>query len=144
MEYILCSAIYYNNGIKYPNQPKNISEGIVVCGFGHGDCILLLAQIFPDLSYKENYTEGFLTSIRRYVDREEAGMLAIKSGQIKELKHFGGKELDSSDLFNSNPPVMDIIDFLDSIRDYERESGKQICFDERTSEELYNEFKKNR
>jgi hypothetical protein len=31
-------------------------------------------------------------------------------------------------------------EFLDSIRDYERESGKRICDDERTSEELYDLF----
>lgn len=30
--------------------------------------------------------------------------------------------------------------FLDQIRDYERESGKAICYDERTSEELYEIF----
>lgn len=29
------------------------------------------------------------------------------------------------------------ISFLDNIRDYERESGNQICYDERTSEELF-------
>lgn len=29
------------------------------------------------------------------------------------------------------------VKFLDEIRDYERESGKAICYDERTSEELY-------
>ena len=32
------------------------------------------------------------------------------------------------------------IKFLDEIRDYEHESGKQICYDERTSEELYQIF----
>lgn len=29
------------------------------------------------------------------------------------------------------------ISFLDNIKDYERESGNQICYDERTSEELF-------
>jgi len=29
------------------------------------------------------------------------------------------------------------IEFLESIKEYEREAGKQICFDERESEELY-------
>ena len=32
--------------------------------------------------------------------------------------------------------------FLESIRDYERENGERICFDERTSDELYEEFNK--
>lgn len=33
------------------------------------------------------------------------------------------------------------IRFLDKIRDYERESGNQICYDERSSEQLYSLFK---
>lgn len=35
----------------------------------------------------------------------------------------------------------DAIEFLESIRDYEHESGNQICYDERTSDELYQLFK---
>jgi hypothetical protein len=35
------------------------------------------------------------------------------------------------------------IAFLDSIRDYERENGEQICYDERSSEDLYDIFIKN-
>ena len=33
------------------------------------------------------------------------------------------------------------IAFLEKIRDYEHESGNQICYDERTSEQLYQLFK---
>lgn len=32
------------------------------------------------------------------------------------------------------------VKFLDSIRDYERESGKSICYDDRSSSELYKYF----
>jgi hypothetical protein len=38
-------------------------------------------------------------------------------------------------------PEGDAVEFLDSIRDYERESGNAICYDERSSEELYEQFK---
>lgn len=38
-------------------------------------------------------------------------------------------------------PVSDGVEFLDAIRDYEKESGNKICYDERSSEELYKEFK---
>jgi len=34
----------------------------------------------------------------------------------------------------------DVVDFLDSIREYEKENGSRICFDERTSSELYQLF----
>ena len=36
------------------------------------------------------------------------------------------------------------IDFLDSIREYERENGSRICFDERDSKELLQIFKKEK
>lgn len=36
------------------------------------------------------------------------------------------------------------IEFLDSIREYERESGSRICFDERDSKELLQIFKKEK
>lgn len=36
------------------------------------------------------------------------------------------------------------IEFLDAIREYERENGQRICFDERDSKELFQEFLKNR
>ena len=36
------------------------------------------------------------------------------------------------------------IEFLDSIREYERENGSRICFDERDSKELLQIFKKEK
>jgi hypothetical protein len=37
-----------------------------------------------------------------------------------------------------------VIEFLDSIRDYERENGQRICFDDRSSKELFEMFIKKR
>lgn len=144
-EYILSSAIHYDDGKQYPNQLKNISSGICVSGFGHADCIGVLAQIFPDLSYKENYTEGFLTSNRRYVNRKEAGRLAIEAGQITELKYFGGKELDSSELYNSNPPKStqqsDAVEFMKWVQN----KGYRIYgWDDGQIERIYQLFKKSK
>ena len=36
------------------------------------------------------------------------------------------------------------IEFLDSIREYEREKGSRICFDERDSKELLQIYKKEK
>ena len=36
------------------------------------------------------------------------------------------------------------IDFLDSIREYERENGSRICFDERSSLELLETYKREK
>lgn len=46
--------------------------------------------------------------------------------------------------FINTPTVSDAVDFLDDIREYERESGIRICDDERTSEELYEIFKQSK
>jgi hypothetical protein len=53
-----------------------------------------------------------------------------------------------SDSFEKSKEMQEIqkdefaIRFLDSIREYERESGKRICFDERDSKELLEIYKK--
>jgi len=41
MEKILCAAIYLNNGKTYKDMPENISEGIVISGWRHGNCFLM-------------------------------------------------------------------------------------------------------
>jgi len=33
--YIICAAIWFNDGKTYQHQPKNITEGIIVCGRRH-------------------------------------------------------------------------------------------------------------
>lgn len=53
---------------------------------------------------------------------------------LKKLK--SSKKLKISPISKSNF----LVDFLDFIRNYEHESGNQICNDERTSEELYQIF----
>ena len=39
-EYILCSAIWFDDGNKHAHQPLNITSGVVLCGFRH-------CSIFP-------------------------------------------------------------------------------------------------
>lgn len=45
-------------------------------------------------------TDGFYTSYGRYVDRVEAGKIALAAGQCKKLRYWGGEKLDSSDIFD--------------------------------------------
>ena len=99
-EYILCAAIWFDDGKEYAHQPKNIDSGLVFCGWMHG-CIF--AQIGGTVRERKalgipEKEQGFLTSKNRFVNREEAAKIAIKSGQIKEVKYFKNK-LDSSDLY---------------------------------------------
>ena len=88
-EYILCSAIWANDGKKYEHQPKNISKGFVICGRRHHNC-LITAFI---LNNEENLTlrinkangkiiQGFLTNLDRFVNRKEAGKIAFEADQI--------------------------------------------------------------
>jgi len=89
-EFIVCSAIEY---FRHPTQP------IIVCGLRHNDCINTYYNLTGDQTHDEE--QGFLTSKNRFVNRIEAGQIALDCGQIKELKYYGGKMLDSSDLYHS-------------------------------------------
>ena len=73
-----------------------------------------------------------------------AADLAKKTKEVHEL-HIRLAESESSlgnhSFFKENTIAKNhAIDFLESIRDYEREGRSLIGFDERTSEELYNIF----
>ena len=50
----------------------------------------------------DRQTDGFYTSYGRWVDRIDAGQIALACGQCKELHYFGGKMLDSADIFDIN------------------------------------------
>jgi len=97
---IVCAAVWYKNGKKYPHMPRNVKSGIVTLGWGHANCMAIMGVIFPNREYVlnnkdgETTIQGFLTSQNNYVDREEAGKIAFKAGQTKELI----KKLYSEDL----------------------------------------------
>lgn len=88
-EYILCSAIWFDDGIDtYVHQPKNIQRGFVVCGRRHHNCFTTVAMLMglrkDRLTQKE--VQGFLTNTDRFVDRTEAGEIAFSAGQTDVLK----------------------------------------------------------
>ncbi len=96
-EYILCAAIWFDNGEKYKLQPKNIDTGVVLCGWRHG-CIFPqiggLVKERQELGIHEK-EQGFLTNLNRFVDRKEAAKIAYKEKQIAKPK----KTLFSEDLY---------------------------------------------
>lgn len=100
-EYIVCSAIHFNDGrTDHPHLPHNIKSGFVTYGKGHHQCINAFAKImgFPysesSLVVLRTEVQGFMTSKYRFVEREEAGQIAYDAGQTSELI----KELHSEDL----------------------------------------------
>ena len=87
-QFIICAAIWYNDGKKRPHLPRNIETGIVVSGWRHGNCITVLSEMFPNREYivnnKDGKTtiQGFLTSKGMFVDRAEAGKIAFEAEQV--------------------------------------------------------------
>ena len=104
-EFILCAAIWYQDGKKHNDQPENIDNGFVICGRRHNNCYSVIEALskhdknirlsvdkiensMTDEQYKKHH--GFITSMDRYVDRKEAYEIAKLNDQIKFVK-------DSSD-----------------------------------------------
>lgn len=94
VEYILCAAIYLQDGKIYPHQPKNIEDGFIVTGMRHHNCLTVYSYIFGG-SKNVPCIQGFLTSKNRFVDRVEAVQIALQSGQLGKSK----KELFSEDIY---------------------------------------------
>ena len=115
-EYISCSAIHYDNGKHYPWQDVyGIKSGFVLCGFRHPVSMGVLPENpymcdeepernptvcewnssvgISDGSIKT--TQGFMTSLSRFVNRKEAAEIAYNCGQITEEK----VSLFSEDIF---------------------------------------------
>ena len=101
IEYILCSAIYFDDGKEYWQQPIGIKTGIVICAWKHACVFPIIGGTVGERQELGIYEkeQGFLTSRNRFVGREEAGKIALACGQIKKMNYFGGKLLDSSDLY---------------------------------------------
>lgn len=84
-EYILCAAIWFKCSDTPVHRPKNTDKGIVLCGYRHGDIFSqtgLLIKHRIELGITEEI-QGFLTSHNRFVDREEAGEIALANNQFK-------------------------------------------------------------
>ncbi len=94
---ILCAAIHYDDGNVYESQPVNINTGYVVCGWRHFNIGALHFQMGLATESVEE-VEGFLTSDNKFVNRQEAAIIAMASGQIKEL-NYQNTELFSEDLY---------------------------------------------
>lgn len=97
-EYILCSAIWINDGESYSHQPVNIIEGFVVCGRRHHNCFTTLGITLGIDNYdKSTIMQGFLTSKDRFVDRKTANIIAVECDQVDwDVKN---KEIYSEDLW---------------------------------------------
>ena len=110
-EFILCAAVWYNDGLKHEHQPKNIEVGFVIAGRRHHNCyatakalagidnvIRLKIENIENTMTREDYRkhQGFITSTDRYVDRKEGWEIALKNNQIqfgKEASTIGSESI---------------------------------------------------
>jgi hypothetical protein len=111
-EFIICSAIWFDDGKEYTHQPKNLTRGFVVAGRRHHNCYSTLQAIGSSLGLEgivRNHIEridrdkqGFITSLNRYVDRKEGFKIAAAARQLinPELhSHQENPILTSEDLW---------------------------------------------
>jgi hypothetical protein len=98
-ERIICSAIWYKDFPTPVYRPVNVEKGIVFCGLRHPHC-LHQANAMTGKRQAEHgeYIQGFLTNKNRFVDREEAAVIALACGQIEKLE-YSSKSLYSEYLF---------------------------------------------
>lgn len=94
-EFIVCSAVWYQDGEKRVHSPRNVESGLVVYGVGHHHCFALLGEMFPDRRYLAHTEDGFMTSHLRFVDRIEGKEIAKREGQMN-------CELERTELFSEN------------------------------------------
>ena len=105
-EYILCAAIWYKDIDpirKHPCVPINAPNGVVLCGWRHGNIIaqMTILEGLRTVTNGENsvgdYEQGFLTNLNRFVDRKEAMIIAKSANQL--IRTPFGEELYSEDLY---------------------------------------------
>lgn len=98
-ERIVCSAIHYRDFPITVSQYmcSNIESGVVLCGLRHshiiGQCISLLGSRQCEMG---KYTQGFITTKNRFLNRQEAAILWKSQGN--KLK-YSQNELFSEDLY---------------------------------------------
>ena len=87
IEYILCSAIWCNDGKKHEHQPTNVPKGFVISGRRHHNCFITAFILLNDTkltSVTKKVIQGFLTNTDRFVTRKSAGKIALQAGQTNK------------------------------------------------------------
>lgn len=118
-ERILCAAIYVDTGEADPPRRSHSypATGILFSGWRHGDCFTSLHAWIDGLTEVQKARieaiqehqlrgrrQGFITSLGRYVEREEAWHIAKAAGQLEWLreKRPGRADLFESDLWSED------------------------------------------
>jgi len=97
IEYVMCAANYYNDGIEHIHQPYNIDKGFIICGWRHANCGFSYMAANKDATRWDDCIQGFLTTKNRFLNRAEALELVTKTKQL--TKPIQGGVLTSEDLW---------------------------------------------
>ena len=84
-EYIICSAIHYNDLKEHPNQP--LKAGVVICGRRHYDCFSTLYALTNGKYNKKMIYQGFMTNEGNFVSRLAGYDIAKNANQIINDPH---------------------------------------------------------
>jgi len=109
-EKIMCSAIHYNDGFEYENEP--VKTGFIILGRRHKDCNRTLNRVsFLQSRFLSTVIQGFMTDRNRFVDRNEAFTIAKNNNQIWHHIFDTGTDpevgLTSEDIFMEDEYVTD-------------------------------------
>jgi len=100
-EYILCAAIWYDDGVFYEHQPFNIKTGFVICGHRHHNCFMTAYILNKDKKLQGyNEIQGFVTNTNNFVDRAEAFRIAKAADQI--LPDSSVYRFEQADLYSES------------------------------------------
>lgn len=100
IERILCAAIKYEDFKRPAHGPKNVYEGVVLCGLRHSSiisqCSSLLGKRQAEMG---EYEQGFLTNQNRFVGREEGLTIALAANQVIDHSQVKAGKLYSEALY---------------------------------------------
>ena len=96
-EIVLTAAIYIDDKQEHIHQPTNIKTGYVVTGHRHHNCFMTLKILGVDriemIRLHGKMVQGFITSKHNFLDRDEAGALAFRTGQQDKIVHLFSEDL---------------------------------------------------
>jgi len=85
-EYIICAAIWFDDGIDRELPEIEGKTGYVIAGRRHHN-VFFTASVLTQggrICLPEKEVQGFITNKNRFVDRIEAADIAFKAGQIEQ------------------------------------------------------------
>ena len=102
-EFILCAAVWIDDKQIHKQQPINVESGFVISGRRHNNCYQTIVDLKGDLDVyikslgltDDDYrkSQGFITSLDRFVSRKEAWVIAKENNQIQ----YGLKQSDNGE-----------------------------------------------